>query len=52
MEMEIRQGRSPILPIQILHHQGVVHLLATAHLLAEAVLRLDVLSLVEVADSN
>jgi hypothetical protein len=40
MEMEIRQGRSPILPIQILHHQAVVHLLATAHLLVEAALRL------------
>ena len=52
MEMEIRQGRSPILPIQILHHQGVVHLLATAHLQAEAVLRLFVPFHVAVVDNS
>ena len=52
MEMEIRQGRSPILPIQILHHQAVVHLLALAHLLVEAALLLYVHFHVEVVDSN
>ena len=52
MEMEIRQERSPILPIQVHHHQAIVHLLAAVHLLAEVALHLYVLSLVEVADSN
>ena len=52
MEMEIRQGRSPILPIQVHHHQAIVHLLALARLLVEAALLLYVHFHVEVVDSN
>jgi len=52
MEMEIHQGYSPILPIQILHHQVIVHLLAAVHPLAEAVLLLYVPFHVAVVDNS